>query len=365
MLAAAAARGAIACGGGVSGVGDGTSGSIPSTGSDPNLGTTVPDEENQNQNQKRKDAGVIDASRDVAVDASTDVTTDRIISSCENGQVDPDPSYCCKDGDPGCNSGGGGDALCSLDCREVCAQNAKSAPAGMTWCFYSASSPPKVQYYCGACGVGRIPDGTASCARGATVAERLAMQAYYESASVIAFGRLARVLEREGAPRSLVRRVKAAAREERRHAQLFSELAEARGAVVPLPAIAAATDSLLALALENAREGCVRETYGALVALHQADHARDAELRRAFAAIADDEIAHAELSWDLARFFETRLDEAERAAVDRARAEAIALLADAATTEHDDIDADLGVPTPWIARTLFEDLFRRMQTRAA
>ena len=102
-----------------------------------------------------------------------------------------------------------------------------------------------------------------------------------------------------------------------------------------------------------------------MVALHQGEHAVDPELRRAFAAIATDEIAHAELSWDLAGWFETRLPAAEREAVEAARQDAMATLRDAATREHDALDAALGVPAPAAGRAIFGDLFREIDRAAA
>lgn len=366
VLAAAVARAAAGCGGGISTVSD-TNGNGTSGNGGPTLGgptTTDPDVENP---ETKPDASLPDARPDAVF---VDAQFDRSMPQCITGQVDPDPSFCCQDNDPGCTGGGsGGDtSLCQLDCRQVCKKYApSSSPGGWDgWCNYSASATDtKVFYYCGACGVGRLPDGTVTCGRGDTIGERLAMQSYYEAASVVAFARLADVLVREGAPSDLVRRVRCAAEEERRHARLFAELARARGAEPALPSIGPNETSLFALALENAREGLVRETYGAVVALHQGEHAVDPELRRAFAAIATDEIAHAELSWDLAGWFETRLPAAEREAVEAARQDAMATLRDAATREHDALDAALGVPAPAAGRAIFGDLFREIDRAAA
>lgn len=361
VLAAAVAKGAAGCGGGISSVGDRAG--DPSTGNDPTLGQPT-DPDGPDIPKPKPDADVPDASPDVVV---VDAQPDRI-PQCITGQVDPDPSFCCKDGDPGCTGGGGGGDtnLCNLDCREVCKKYAPGTSVWDGWCNYSASATDtKIYYYCGVCGVGRVPDGTASCPRGATVGERLAMQAYYEAASVIAFRRLANVLAREGAPAPLVARARRAAEEEKRHARLFARLARSRGAVVATPSIPEAEESLFALALENAREGQVRETYGALVAMHQGEHAADPELRAAFASIAGDEIAHAELSWDLAAWFATRLSASERAALEEARADALSTLRDAATGDHDALDDELGIPAPPVGRMLFTDLFREIARAAA
>lgn len=362
VLAAAVAKAAVGCGGGISPVGDRPG--------DPQAGTDhLPDEPSYpgdpGDPKPKTDASIPDASADVIV---VDAQTDRTIPQCINGQVDPDPSFCCKDNDPGCTGGGGGgdSELCNLDCREVCKKYAPGTSAWDGWCHYTASATDtKVSFYCGVCGVGRVPDGTEGCARGASVGERLAMQAYYEAASVIAFRRLAKMLAREGAPAALVARARRAAGEEKRHARLFTKLARARGAAVATPSISAADESLFALALENAREGQVRETYGALVAMHQGEHASDPELRRAFASIAGDEIAHAELSWDLAAWFATRLSASERAALEEARAEALSSLRAAATNDHDAVDDELGIPAPPVGRMLFTDLFREISRAAA
>jgi hypothetical protein len=81
--------------------------------------------------------------------------------------------------------------------------------------------------------------------------------------------------------------------------------------------------TLEAFALENAVEGCVRETYGALVALRQAEHAGDPRVRRAMVRIAADEVRHAALSWRISRWLESRLDAPTRVALKRAQRRAV------------------------------------------
>jgi hypothetical protein len=54
-----------------------------------------------------------------------------------------------------------------------------------------------------------------------------------------------------------------------------------------------------AVALDNARAGCLRELFGAMVAHVQCERAGDFAQRAAFAAIARDEAAHAALAFDL------------------------------------------------------------------
>jgi hypothetical protein len=69
------------------------------------------------------------------------------------------------------------------------------------------------------------------------------------------------------------------------------------------------------IARENAVEGCVRETYGVLVAKWQARSAQDAQVRQALATIARDEARHADIAADVASWAEARLSAAERRGV--------------------------------------------------
>lgn len=172
---------------------------------------------------------------------------------------------------------------------------------------------------------GRRPDGLVATGRDAfrDVGCYFAECAFLEGAAVIAFERLVIELEGWGAPAELVERARRAEREERRHVELATALAHRFGRA-PAPVVVGehAPRSLFAMALENAVEGVVRETYGAAAALYRAEHAADPDVARALAEIADDECRHAELSWDLARWAETRLTAAERDAVRAAMREA-------------------------------------------
>lgn len=85
--------------------------------------------------------------------------------------------------------------------------------------------------------------------------------------------------------------------------------------------------SLFEIARDNAEEGCVRETYGALVAHLQASRAEDGEVRAAMSVIAEEETEHAALSWDLAAWLEAQLTDAERRALQAVREHAIVNLA--------------------------------------
>ncbi len=74
--------------------------------------------------------------------------------------------------------------------------------------------------------------------------------------------------------------------------------------------------SLAALARENAVEGCVRETWAALLAAYQAMSAEDPAFRALMAEVAVDERRHAELAWAIDAWARTRLSAAEVGALD-------------------------------------------------
>ena len=155
----------------------------------------------------------------------------------------------------------------------------------------------------------------------------LALAAYLEAASVQAFLELAEQLEAHRAPADLIRRVRRAASDEVRHADVMGGLARARGGAVQHPRVVRSERSaLLDIALQNAVEGCVRETWGAACAILQSLRAADREVRAVMRVIARDEVAHAALSWDIADWIATRLTRKQRADVDRVRSRAIALL---------------------------------------
>jgi rubrerythrin len=175
----------------------------------------------------------------------------------------------------------------------------------------------------------------------------LARMAFEEDASVVAFERMERELRALGAPQTLRSAARRAARDEVRHARTMRRLARARGGHVERACVADVPDrSAAVVAVENAIEGCVRETYGALVATWQSRRARDSKVRRAFARIAEDETSHAALSWAVARWIEARLCPEDRARVARARLAAVrSLRASVAIDPAAELVTALGLPT--------------------
>jgi len=183
--------------------------------------------------------------------------------------------------------------------------------------------------------------------RGPTpVAAWLAGQARAEAASVKAFLLLARELLGFGAPSDLVDRCRDAACDEVRHARLIGGIAaQMGGSLEPLVFDPVRPRSILALAIENAVVGCVRETWAALVGHWQARHARSAMLRSAFAQIAADETRHGQLSLDIDAWLRTRLTRAEIDTLERARAAAVLELRDPDLGEDFENAEWLGLPS--------------------
>jgi rubrerythrin len=190
----------------------------------------------------------------------------------------------------------------------------------------------------------------------------LAATAHSEAASVVAFLALADELAAHGAPAALVLRARAAAQDEVAHARAMTRLAQGRGAQVEAPRFdAIEVRDLTTIAIENAAEGCVRETWAALEAAHQARAAGDPELRRAMAGIAADEARHAELSHDLDAWIRTQLDDEAVARVDAARRRAARELLAGMQGERDpELCARAGLPATATARRLCEGLHAQL-----
>jgi hypothetical protein len=264
-----------------------------------------------------------------------------------------------------CNPGSQGVLPINL-CEQLCGQ-ALLAPgvAGVNGCVVQEGPEDAGELICfnpGSCSgaSGRRPEGLATEAIYAphVVAGFLAETAYLEAASVEAFERLARELKAHGAPSRLWVAAKRAARDEVRHARVMKALAEREGARVPECRVGARrVRSLVEIAVENAVEGCVRETLGAAVAMIQAERAADPKVRSAMKRIARDETRHAELSWAVATWLEPQLDAAARRRVRKARANAVAsLMSDAAREPDASLVERLGVPAASRARAVLAEL---------
>lgn len=231
------------------------------------------------------------------------------------------------------------------------------------------------------CAAGRRPTGYArrACEAPTKAGAFLAEQAALEAASVRAFVELRADLAAHGAPRSLLRACNEAAADEVRHARVCARLARRhrahahvvdaseaaptarqarRGLTVETAPRRAYRPTLRELAIDNAVEGCVRETYGAVVAGYQARAAADLAIRVAMAAIARDEAKHAQLAWRVQRWLAPRLSPAERRAADNHARAARAELHAAAGAIDGELARVVGLPSESAARRLLGELAR-------
>jgi hypothetical protein len=176
----------------------------------------------------------------------------------------------------------------------------------------------------------------------------LAAAARLEGAAVFAFRTVERELIAYGAPESLIARARSAQRDETRHHAAMSGLAARFGAhLSPIEVEDAGVRPLVEVALENAVEGCVRETWGAAVAVFQGECAEDRAVRRAMRSIAIDEGEHASLGWAIDAWASARLDAGEWARVEAARQQALdVLIAQARKPVAPELSTTLGLPDP-------------------
>ncbi len=178
-----------------------------------------------------------------------------------------------------------------------------------------------------------------------------------EAASVEAFRRLRDELVWHAAPAALVREAERSQRDEVRHARTIARIAGVRASVV-MPRSRRPRD-LESIARENEVEGCVRETYGALLARWQATRAHDPTTRIALGRIAHDEARHAALAWAVKRWARERLDAPAIARLARARRRAVrALERELGARVPHDVVRDAGVPTAAQARALLAAITR-------
>lgn len=270
---------------------------------------------------------------------------------------------------------GGGTRMVAMVPNDLCQRYCPPNPANTGGVYWDASPAALVCSitsdstgtntldcsYGAFCGTGRRPGGLRAQRwprRGDVVARQLALSAYLEWASVFAFEHLAVELEAHGAPRRFAQRAQRAAKQEIRHARIMGIFAERAGGTVVAPRVRArSVRSLEAIAVENAVEGCVYETFGAAVAMVQAKRARRPALRDAMRRIARDEASHAQLAWDLASWMERHLDAAALNRVRRARDRAAhALLRSMDRLPHPRLVSELGLPPGCQARRIASDL---------
>jgi hypothetical protein len=211
---------------------------------------------------------------------------------------------------------------------------------------------------------GRRPEGLTmpSAKEGSVLGSYLAQAAYLDAASALAFERLARELAAHGAPDALVTACEQAHVTELRHAAKLGRLAGAFGVEAAMPErTPLGVRPLLDVAIENAVEGVVRQTYGAAAARFRARTAGDADIRRVMETIAADEHEHAELAFEIAAWLHGVLDPIEQVLVEDTTRHAARTLARELDVEPDaELRTAIGVPTRLDALTIWRGLSHRV-----
>ena len=183
-------------------------------------------------------------------------------------------------------------------------------------------------------------------ATGASEMNRYFIRAYHaEASSVAAFVQLRAELKQHGAPEELLQRCMKAAVEEVHHARMMAKLIRDAGECIPeLDFGRISKRSMFELALDNAVEGCIFETYSALKAHYQSKHATDPRVRTVMKVVAPDETRHAQLAWDIHHFLMSKLSEDEQELIRHAQHQAAQQLIDQAKSEVERVDGNMVAP---------------------
>lgn len=266
------------------------------------------------------------------------------------------------------SSGDKGGAIPSESTETLCAQYCSGADSCKATSIAQpdGTSIPALHCYSNyTCGAGRRPPGmtTVNMNMPANAAQWLLQAAHLEAVSVDAFRLLRRDLRAHRAPRSMLRQASRAAREEKRHARRMRSLAKRAGIHFLQPAIEVPQRlTLEELALQNATEGCLRETLGAAMARFQALHASDPHVAAAMKSIAPDEAHHAALAHRVNSWVMRRLSPAARKRVEGARRQcALELLQNASVAPDFTTRKRLGLPDPCTAHALTSALLRGLR----
>jgi hypothetical protein len=243
-------------------------------------------------------------------------------------------------------------SVASVFCHAVCGPQ-------QSVCTYNTSTNILT---CGGICVGRMPHGVKlDDSPMKSAGDYLARAAYLEAAASDAFRILARELDSHGAPSSLSRAALRSAEDEVRHARTMGELAAEFGAIAKAPTVSQGeVRPVLDIALENVVEGCVRETFGALVAMWQAEHATDTRVRSAMERIAADEVRHAALGWRILDWTNDMLSQGDRERVAAAMKAAISDIASSTIEVDSEATAVLGLPSAADARALVDRMRREL-----
>lgn len=219
----------------------------------------------------------------------------------------------------------------------------------------------------GAC-IGRKPPGSLSFSPAElkpdcnALGVSLARHAAYEAASVVAFEHLKKELEKHNAPRALLNRIESAANDERRHAIQVAALAARYGHQADDFHIEPVSfRDLESIAIDNMQEGCIGETWGALIGLYQAEKAADPAIAETMRSIALEEVEHASLSWAVHDWIVPQLDKKAIDRVNSIKQKSLAKLIEKASVPADQNHVLLaGLPEVAVAKQLADKLVQSL-----
>lgn len=208
----------------------------------------------------------------------------------------------------------------------------------------------------------RPPGSSSNLSKVREIGEYFARLYELKEASSEAFRILATELLAHGAPPALARAAKRAGREEERHAQMLAAFVRRHDGALVRPSVTAGEPRPIeTIAIENAVEGCVRETYLALVSARQSETAEDKTIRAAMKTIARDESEHAALAWTIAGWLEPRVQgEARQRYGQSARAAIQSLRTEAYAPYPESLRRLAGLPSVRDALALIDSLDRTM-----
>mgnify|MGYP000088379020 FL=1 len=190
------------------------------------------------------------------------------------------------------------------------------------------------------------------------IGQYLADMTAMETAAITAFYYLSRELEAYAAPAELIARAREAVLEETRHSEMAALLAASFDAEMPEISVDDfCLRPLYEIALENAVEGCVNETFAAACGLWQSEYAQLDVFRKVIGHITEEEMGHAALSWDIHQWIMPQLSQAEQEQIHRAQASAVDSLVDDFKQESNPVlHQAFGLPTKEDATRLFTQL---------
>jgi len=252
--------------------------------------------------------------------------------------------------------------LTEENCQNICLDQSVPASYNICGCSYDGINEfgdpaiTCITYECAVEGRGHGEIQKADKVTGPNAMARWFARAFHaEASSVGSFLQLKAELQELHAPQSLLERCMKAAKEEVMHARMMSKYCAKEGGQAPnLDFGSIPTRNLFDLALDNAVEGCIFETYAALRAHYQSKNATDVRIRKIMKVIARDETEHAQLAWDIHHWLLPQLTESQKKTIKAAQQQAFIELRKSAThAAQDPMATELGLPSSQLAEDLY------------